>query len=656
MYQCRFVGLMILFSLVVESSGCGTRIPGLDPDADQKLPHVGDLTDRVVVEITDYHPPKPVSDELTDDRLEEKQTSFVAELVDRRPLEGWLVNQTEAVIRLDIPLAKPDRDQHLLVLHPSYSVAVSTRDVLPSVNLIDGKAKQFDDGLYAAIDLALFQGVADKRFGHIRLIQRLLAAVDQESSAAAYLAAGLTLGGIETEIAKDSERLAMIRKFEETPALSKPIGFYTWNESLVRCWQFMRFFQTPLNESDPVVGELATALQADPELASECQRAAQFYARLTNPLTRLTISDLIEADVSSSTALDTLRSSRGIALTETGASLFPASTSRETELFKKLFPVGVPDGADLMRELIRRIRSGEVDLTPRENSGWYDHQVYALETMLLPELGDEHHKLLLTKPYKKRMLEAFQALITKRRETHVRQGDVKTAASARPSQLESISPRLRIEPCPSYYLRTARSYAFLQSFLIASLGEETLKQLHGLRKEGNRPDDLASELSTQRDLFYGLYFVSCDDIGHPPTIAADEVTDPNHCYEAALAWLKQVAERADPDLAVDTRVAVPIYVDPIKNTTRLWVTLGVRLTRLETSYVRPPRIKPANETGEWEVVTPDMLENADYLIAVDEFGEVEIPTLAPPTREELRQLCDAQKTKEKILEALSTWK
>ena len=34
--------------------------------------------------------------------------------------------------------------------------------------------------------------------------------------------------------------------------------------------------------------------------------------------------------------------------------------------------------------------------------------------------GDENPKLLLTKTYKKRMLEAFQALMTKRRETHAR--------------------------------------------------------------------------------------------------------------------------------------------------------------------------------------------------------------------------------------------
>jgi len=43
----------------------------------------------------------------------------------------------------------------------------------------------------------------------------------------------------------------------------------------------------------------------------------------------------------------------------------------------------------LMKELVRRIKSGEVDLQPKEGSGWYDYQVYALETLLMPEKGEE---------------------------------------------------------------------------------------------------------------------------------------------------------------------------------------------------------------------------------------------------------------------------
>src|SRR5262245_6418509 len=66
---------------------------------------------------TEYHlPPSKPEDELADDRLEEKNPSFDPELVDKRPEGDWLINQSAAVIRLNIAAAKPDQDAELLVL------------------------------------------------------------------------------------------------------------------------------------------------------------------------------------------------------------------------------------------------------------------------------------------------------------------------------------------------------------------------------------------------------------------------------------------------------------------------------------------------------------------------------------------------------------
>ena len=638
---CSVAMFLILAGLI----GCGTGIPGVDPNV-------------IVIEHTDYNPPPPKDDEgLADDKLEDKQTVFDPELVDRRPLGDWLINQSESVIRLDVPLARPDSDGELLVLRASYADSLkaakehrSWLPALPSVNLLDGKAKQFDDGLYAAIDLAYFQGISEKLQSHLGLAERLLAKVEEDSPAAAYLAAGLTLGGREATLSDNAKRDALIQDFNANPALSKPIGFYTWNDSLKRCWAFMRFFQKPLEENDPIAADIVKALESDSTLAADCQQAAQFYGKLTNPLNRLTFTDLMGTDVTSKEALKSLRASKGVK--KEGVSLFPPSTSRETELFDRLFPLGVPQGANLMKELVSRIRSGEIDLSPRAGSGWYDHQVYALETMLLPEQGEEHNKLLLTKPYKKRMLEAFQALITKRRETHARQLDMATTEAAPPP--DEFQPRLRVEPCPSYYLRTARSYAFLQDFLTSALGQETLATLHGLRQRGEQSRDLAAELTAQRDLFYGLYLLSCEDIGHKPALNDAEVADLEACYSGAESWLAKLGD--EPDLAEDTRVAVPVYVDPQRGTMRLWVTLGVRLTQLDTRFMKAPRIKPASGEGDWEAVEDWKLADASFLISVDEFAEVEVPTLSPPNREELRKLCDEHKTKEKIVEALAAGK
>jgi len=615
------------------------------------------------VERTDFKSPPPVDDGLTDDSLDAKKPVFATTLIDRRPDTGWLINQSAAVLRIDTPMVY---DQPALrTLYPSYQVALNKagandrghNGTLPSVNLLDGRAKQFDDGLYAAIDLAWFRGQKDHLQSHIDLARKLLAKVGPGSPAAAYLAAGLTLGGVETDVPARAARDKWIHDFERNPALSKPIGFYTSNDDLQHCWRFMRFFQQSLKEGSPEAKGLVAALAADEGLKGEYERHVRFFGRLTNPLSRLTLADLVGVDVASEVALADLRRTKSVR--RDGVSFFPPSNSRETELFAKLFPLGVPDDANLMKELIGAIRSGKVDLTPRGNSGWYDHQVFALESLLEPSKAEETQKLLLTKSYKRRMLQAFEALITKRRETHVRsldRSDYKSAddkaASDKgsPPPPKNFAPRLRLEPCPTFYIRTARSYAFLETFLTASLGEESLKSLHGLKQDGARPLDLATDLAAQRDLFYGLYLVSCDDIGLAPKLTDGEVKNVEECCARANAWLMKAY--SEPELATDTRVAVPIYIDYVARKTRLWVTLGVRLSPLDVSFARPPSVRAANDDKEWEQVDQDRLLSSSYLIAVAEYAEVEVPTLAPPTREEFRKLCDQHVTKDKILAAL----
>jgi hypothetical protein len=596
---------------------------------------------------------------LTDDPLQSKNPTFDAALVDRRPVDKkgeWLLNASAAVIRLDVPIIKPDQEPRLLTLHASYTKAVGDRPeqngILPSVNLVDGKAKQFDDGLYAALDLAYTEGVKGKLASHVQLIQRLLERCGKESVAAPYLAAGLELHGIQVDVSNRTAKEGMLREFRGNEVASKPIGFYTWSEPLADCFRFLRFFQHEFEESEyDIPLALVQALGQDKALLADYQKVLGFYARLTNPYSCLSVADILGRTTLTREELKTIAQEKNVR--RGTVSLLPPSTSRETELFQKLFPNAVPPDVDLMRELVRKIRSGEVSLQPKPNSGWYDYQVYALETLLLPEKGDEKDKLLLTKTYKKRMLEAFKALMTKRRETHVRQLDIANAprsmAPPPPKLEERIKPRLRVEPCPSYFLRTARAYAFLANFLESSVGKETLQALHGLKKDGQRKDNLYDELHFMRDLNYGLYLTSAEDIGMKPAFAAGETVNQENCYQTAVNWLATVFK--DEDLAADTRVGVPIFVDANRGITRLWLTLGVRLSKLEANYARPPQIKPAAQ-GNWKLVENERLENSNYFIPVDEFAEVEIKGTRVLTREELREICDREKTKEAILKAL----
>jgi hypothetical protein len=608
------------------------------------------------VEHTDYSPPKPDGDDvLTDDKLDDKNPAFSPDLADPRPMgpeSEWLINNSAAVFRLDVPIIKPDAEPYLLKLHPSYKAAFDSyadkRAILPSVNMIDGKAKQFDDGLYAALDQAYYKGLEGKLLSHVALVQRIYEQAGKDSRAAPFLAAGLELAGVKVAVSNESAKNVLLAEFNANEVQSKPIGFYTWNETLGTCFRFLRFFQRQLVERHiALIRALTEAIGKDKTLLADYQKAMAFYARLTNPYTCLTCADVLgRPSLDWPTVVSRCKEKKTTHLT---VALFPPSTSKETVLFEKLFPLGLPPNADLMREFVRRIRSGEVDLKPKADSGWYEHQVYALETLLLPEKGAEHKKLQLTKAYKKRMLEAFQALVTKRRETHVRQLEIAKGEAA-PPPLEKIQPRLRVEPCPSYFLRTARAYAFLANFLEATLEPQTLASLHGLKQGGERPLALHAELQQMRDLFYGLYFLSAEDIGLKPDLAKDEAVDRERCTKVAADWLPKAFD--DPDLAVDTRVSVPIYADYGRGITRLWATLGVRLARLEASYAKPPHLKPAKGSDDWKLAELHQLQAAEYLIPVDEFAEFEVKGIHTLTREELRAVCDREQTKERIVEAL----
>ena len=584
---------------------------------------------------------------LAADLLADKKPTFDPTLVDRRPFEAWQVNTSGAVVQVDTPRLF-DGDGGNRPLAASYAAAMASGGLpmLASVNLIDGKAKQFDDGLYAAIDRAYYAGdpvLGPTVVGHRALLGRMLARVAPGSAAADYLSAGLSLdGGHPPPVPLSREARALADRFRANEIQAKPISFYTWDPTLGDCFRVLRYFSQPI--TDPtVVAALAQTLWDDGDLRARYQQATSFYARLTNPPESLSLLAFV-AD------------SPPVLTPSTVVSLFPPSTSREVELFRRLFPDGPPANAQMMRALVVAIRSGQVDLAPNPRSGWYEYQAYALEPLLLPERGAGADHLLLTRAYKKRMLVAFEALLTKRRETHARQLGVAGGAMEAPTPapvVPPIKPRLRVEPNPSYYLRTARAYAFVADLLEATFGAPAMGVIHGLRATGPRPDPLGAEVRQMRDLFLGLAFLSAEDLGHRLTTTPGEAARRAVAEAAAAAWLGQVRANpnSDPDLAADTRVAVPIGVNPRTGKVRLWATIGVSLTPLHAEYVRPPQIRPA-EGGDWRIVQPDELKSSYEYVAVDEFAEIELDNGRVLNRDELRAICDTHKTRDAIRRAL----
>lgn len=603
---------------------------------------------------TEYQEPPRQEDVLVDDRLEDKNPAFDATLVDSRPLGDWEVNSSAAVVRLDCPIIKPDSEGEMLVLRPSYRDAITAgkdyhgKQLLPSANLIDGAAKQFDDGLYAAVDLACFRGELGLSPAVPQWVAAVFSQLPAKSPARAFLAAALELGGEKTPAGdvNQEEKTKWLADFEQDKVASKPIGFYTWTPELQRTWRFYRFLQHQFDTDNLTIPrDVAAVLKDHSNLLKQYRAINAFYGRLTNPLICLPVDALIGAKQDAAA----LAKKRGAS--HAAAAVFPPSTSRETELFERLFSTGIPADANLMLTLIRRIRSGEVDLKPSQKAGgdgWYQYQVYALETLLLPGRGQENSKLLLTAEYKKRLVEAFKAMITTRRETHARQ----LAPACKSAELKrgEVSPRLRIEPCATFYLRTARAYAFLQNFLRSTVGQKRLEKLHGLKQGGTREPTLDAELAMLARRFYGFYLLTCEDIGLRPQFLPDEPVDQPAAREEAQKWLDHLA--TDPDLACDARVSIPIAIDQMQGKTWFWATVGVRLAPLDASYAKLPRVRPKDKKGEWEEVEYYQSGLSHYVIPVAEFAEFELPGSAALSREEFRVICDRCSTKEEIVQAL----
>ena len=444
-----------------------------------------------VEEHTDYlNPPSEGTLELEDDLLADKRPAFDPTLVDSRQLGEWELNASGAVMKLDCPLLKPDRDAEALVLRSSYAAAcAAARDagwtLLPSANLLDGAAKQFDNGLMAAVELATLRGELAGVPSTIDFIAELFQQTPPGNSSRSFLAAALELAGRQVDLAPAEQAVAdrWLIDFRNDPLRSRPISFYDWNDELRQWWQVSKFLQYEFSPAElELPQQIATVLETHPSLRDSYRELVAFQCRMTNPMAVASIEALLPG------AADSHRLQ--------SVSVLPPSTSREAELFQALFPEGTPPGANLMTELILRVRAGTIDLTPGDEGGWYQHQVHALETLVLPSRGQQQQKLLLTARYKKRLIEAFEALLTKRRETHARSLTFALGAAA-PLGAGDVCPRLRIEPCATFYLRTARAYAFVESVLQAAAGEEALARIS--RTPPQRPSRETAGPGTRRD-------------------------------------------------------------------------------------------------------------------------------------------------------------
>jgi hypothetical protein len=538
--------------------------------------------------------------------------------------DGWCVRLDLGcqVLRLEVPEAVGDRrrggGRHggpplAPVLPVAAGSAVSAATLLL-------KAKQFDDGLYAAVELAAQQGAG--RFPGKATLLRSLAAtlaagLPHGAVAAATIHAACELGGVAVACPDDLTQpvCQLVQDFLADGNLSRPLGFYTWTDELRAVFHQDRFLQQPLNPD--VADDLTQAVDQTPGAADAHAACLRLAARLTNPAKPLGLWDAGKCPP-----------------------FLPPSRSHEVALFERLYEDRpIPEGFDLMGELIRRVRSGEIDLTPTEGAGWYDRQAWSLEPLVLPDRMPERSRLELGKRYRKHLEDLFRGALALARETHAKQVGGGYGGARCVQQPIRIHPGLTVEPLPTLYARRAACYRFVRSVLEEAFGADALDRMHRLAPEGAATTPLAGELASMETLFAGAAATAGRELGMPPAGAGETAARSFATWREALG--------ADRDVARDARMMVPVFYDVLRRKTKVWAVLGWRATTMDATYRVPPAVVAVESQGA-SGEPPQMLFGGEcHEFAIPVMAEVYVSRVLD--RDEFRRHCDRFRSKEAIL-------
>jgi hypothetical protein len=517
---------------------------------------------------------------------------------------------------------------------------------LVSASVLAQKAKFFDDGLYAAVEVATQDG-AGRHAGKAALLEslcRALAGADPSVAGAAQelLFGAARLGRVPVKGAKPSVEASAqhaVEKFLANESLSKPIGFYTWSQRLSNIFQQDRMLQSEINTSG--IKALASALRADPSARAIYEGHLRFISRLTNPFSSPDLRRFLE--VCDRGATD---------IAEDGMKFFPPSVAHETEIIKKLYgSKPIPENFNLADEMIRRISSGELNLEPGSESGWYDYQTWALEPLVIPERMPESKRLNLDNGYRKLLLELFKGLLTLTRETHIKQLEIPLCGAAMPGRevYIDIAPALSVEPLVTLYLRRAMGYRYIRNVLEDTFGPQELERIHRLTEAGPALASLAEELSGIESLFLGAHVSVSRELGLAPDTSMNFDTSTSKAAERFIAWRREL--NSDPDLNLDLRTMVPVFYDVGRRKLKVWVFLGWSRRPITVSFARPPKATIRDLKGRWRLLQPTIRWGALHAdLPYPVTAELYVDRILD--RDEFRKICDSCGTRSEILRRL----
>jgi len=572
----------------------------------------------------------------------------------------YTVDARKATLRIEAASFGESEAQSAGRVFPSYAEAASEArkygiPILPSLGGFEADARRIDEGFRAAVELVLDRGKEGVTIGKREFLARLLGKLleteasakgyvhDAAELAAVYVAAGLAAGGQTPEnlpprvrgaVAEFAEGLRFMPEF-------KPAGIYTRDPRLMEICRREVYFRRGLSFSSKPAGLgaimlIVKSIRADGVLAREHAFFTRAAAIMMNPSPTLSVEDLSGTIPLAGPAAPedaegwrerVSLAPRWVELEEEHEklgreilfTLLPGARSVQEDLFAKT--AANTDG------LIMAIRSGEADLAPQPGSGWYQYRHFALQGLINPEATPEAKRIDFGPEYRKRIEKASKSISEPKTEAPA------AATGATGATGATISPRLRVEPLPSAYLRLARGYRFVRTQGARLFGEKAFSEIKVLREDGSFDDAPAAQsLMKLESALWGLHIIACRDLAMPDQ-AADLSADERR--EAIAAAEELLGSGAFSE--ADARSVASAFADESGAT--YWSTIGVRLVKVRVGYLEPPQL--LDEEGRPAEVKAATAP-AEYLIPTDAFCEFKwAPGALPPTQEEFRSLCGA---------------
>lgn len=541
------------------------------------------------------------------------------------------------VLRITIPRNWLGPSAERMPIHPS-PIATGRTEFL-SAALLAHKAKQFDDGLLATVELATEQGLG--RFpGKAALLCAGCAVLPESEGtreAREVMFAASQLGGLAVTPPPGLGvgLAARLADFERADYASKPVGFYTWSPELRAVFRQDRMLQAPVRDARSARA-LARALRGDTATAAYHAMFA-LAERLANPLAWGDLRPLLAGGVVRETV-----------------SFVPPSIAHEALLVKRLFR-GLPPPAnfDLADGIVTRVRDRRLSLAPQGESGWYARQAWSFEPLLNPVRTSEAAKLRTDDEYRELLVDLFKGLLALARETRIKQVDVPILAGITRGNVRSLDeeppidvhPELTVEPLASHDLRRAQAYAYVRQALEQAFGADALTRMRRMTTAGPTGTPLGDELEWMRSLFVGAHALACRQLGMPPDTSARAEASAD--VGRLGTWRKPLS--SDPDLSGDTRMMVPLFYDQPRGRTKVGVMLGWATRSMMVQFDAPP-VLTVREAADGRITSshpPVRFVPTHVTSQFPWMAEVYVRRVLD--RDEFRKLCDIYRTRDAIL-------